>query len=66
MDEPRTLLDDDSRAADAVVDAVTDAGLDLAAITAQLERDGVSLFCESYRELLACIDDKLVTAALKR
>ena len=32
------------------------AGIDLDAITAQLEREGVQSFCASYRELLACID----------
>ena len=36
-----------------------DAGLDLTAITAQLERAGVSAFCDSYRQLLDCIESKL-------
>jgi hypothetical protein len=35
------------------------AGLDLAAITAQLEREGVSSFCDSYHQLLDCIERKL-------
>ena len=35
------------------------AGLDLAAVTAQLEREGVSSFCDSYHQLLACIEHKL-------
>jgi transaldolase len=35
------------------------AGIDLDAITAQLERDGVRSFCDSYRELLDCIETKL-------
>ena len=61
-----TLLDDDSRAADAVLGAAADAGLDLAEITARLERDGVRRFCESYRELLASIDAKRITTVLKR
>ena len=39
-----------------------DAGIDLAAITAQLERDGVRSFCASYRELLDCIETKLQRA----
>jgi hypothetical protein len=34
-------------------------GLDLAAVTAQLEREGVSSFCDSYHQLLACIEHKL-------
>jgi transaldolase len=39
------------------------AGLDLAAVTSQLERDGVQAFCDSYRELLACIEAKLEQGA---
>ena len=35
------------------------AGIDLDAITAKLEREGVRLFCDSYQELLACIETKL-------
>jgi transaldolase len=36
-----------------------DAGIDLAAVTAELEREGVRSFCDSYRDLLACIEAKL-------
>ena len=36
-----------------------DAGIDLAAVTTELEREGVRSFCDSYRELLACIEAKL-------
>jgi transaldolase len=36
-----------------------EAGLDLAAVTAELERDGVESFCASYGELLACIGSKV-------
>ena len=39
-----------------------DAGVDLAAITAELERDGVRSFCASYQELLDCIETKLQRA----
>jgi transaldolase len=35
------------------------AGVDLAAITEELEREGVASFCASYRELLDCIERKL-------
>ena len=34
-------------------------GLDLDAVTAKLEREGVQSFCDSYRELLDCIEGKL-------
>ena len=39
-----------------------DAGVDLDAITAELEREGVRSFCDSYEELLACIETKLQRA----
>jgi transaldolase len=35
------------------------AGIDLDAITSELELDGVRSFCDSYRELLDCIETKL-------
>ena len=35
------------------------AGIDLDAITSQLEREGVRSFCDSYHELLHCIETKL-------
>jgi transaldolase len=37
------------------------AGVDLDAITAELEREGVRSFCDSYRQLLDCIATKLRT-----
>ena len=50
-----------STAANAFTDTLRrahDAGIDVAAITAQLEREGVRSFCDSYVELLACIEAK--------
>ncbi len=38
------------------------AGIDLDAITSELERDGVRSFCDSYHELLDCIETKLQPA----
>ena len=43
-----------------------DAGIDLAAITAELERDGVRSFCDSYRELLDRIEARLDHGALSK
>jgi transaldolase len=37
------------------------AGVDLAAVTAELEREGVRSFCDSYHQLLERIDSKLET-----
>ena len=39
-----------------VLSAAAAEGVDLDAITAELERDGVQSFCDSYAELLRCIE----------
>lgn len=52
-------LDSDLAAAERILGEAAGAGLDLQAITADLERDGVSSFCDSYHQLLDCIDSKL-------
>jgi transaldolase len=46
-------------AAQATLCRAQDAGIDLDAITDQLEREGVRSFCDSYQELLACVETKL-------
>ena len=46
-------------AASATLRRARDAGIDLAAATGELEREGVRSFCDSYHELLACIEAKL-------
>jgi transaldolase len=60
----QTLEADPDGAARTLADAAA-AGVDLAAVTAELEREGVRSFCDSYDELLACIEGKLpvVTSA---
>jgi transaldolase len=40
-----------------------EAGIDLAALTAGLEREGVRSFCGAYHELLECIESKLAMRA---
>jgi transaldolase len=52
-------LGESTAAAEETVREATDAGIDLDAITASLERDGVRSFCASYRELLDSIESKL-------
>ena len=52
-------LDPDSTAAEHTLAEAAAAGLDLTAITAKLERAGVSAFSDSYRQLLDCIESKL-------
>jgi transaldolase len=60
----RTLDANPDGAERALADAA-EAGIDLANVTAELEREGVKSFCASYDELLACIEGKLpvVTSA---
>jgi transaldolase len=54
----RTLDADPAGAGRTLADAAA-AGIDLAAVTAALEREGVRSFCDSYHELLDCIEQKL-------
>jgi transaldolase len=51
-------LDKSTVAAEATLRDANDAGIDLAAITAQLEREGVQSFCASYHELIDRINTK--------
>jgi transaldolase len=48
----------DTGAAEAILRSAQEAGIDLAAITAELEREGVRSFCDSYHELLGCVEAK--------
>jgi transaldolase len=52
-------LEHDLTDATRVLAQAHESGLDLGQITAQLERDGVEAFCDSYRQLLDCIASKL-------
>ena len=49
----------DSAAAQQTLRRADEAGIDLDAITAELEREGVRSFCDSYHALLACIEMKV-------
>jgi transaldolase len=55
----KPAFDTASTTAQRTLAQAADAGLDLTAITAQLERAGISAFCDSYRQLLDCIESKL-------
>ena len=57
-----TLAADPSAAARVLADAQA-AGVDLTSITDELEREGVESFCDSYRQLLDCIETKLAALA---
>jgi transaldolase len=52
-------LDVDARQAEETLRRAAEAGVDLAALTALLEREGVRSFCASYHELLARIETAL-------
>ena len=52
-------LGPDLAPANAVLSAAAAAGVDLATITRELEREGVRSFCASYVELLGCIESKV-------
>jgi transaldolase len=53
----------DTSAAEETLERAAQAGVDLDAITAELEREGVAAFCDAYTELLDCIKSKLPAAA---
>jgi transaldolase len=54
-------LDSAPDAAERTLTDAASAGIELDAVTAGLERDGVRSFCDSYRQLLDCIEGKLGT-----
>src|SRR5215470_8732655 len=51
--------------AERILAAAAASGVDLAAVTDQLEREGVSSFCDSYHQLLACIEHKLTAVTAR-
>ena len=53
-----SAFDPSPRSTEQTLRRAEDAGIDLAAITTELEREGVRAFCDSYRDLLACIERK--------
>jgi transaldolase len=61
--EVRPTLTADPGAAEQTLTDAQAAGIDLASVTAELEREGVQLFCDSYRELLDRIESKLGAVA---
>jgi transaldolase len=52
-------------AARATLGRARDAGIDLEAVTSELEREGVRSFCDSYHELLGCIRAKARTLPVR-
>jgi transaldolase len=56
--EVARTVDTDPDGARRTLAAARAAGIDLAAVTAELEREGVRSFCDSYHQLLECIEKK--------
>jgi transaldolase len=54
----QTLDSDPAAAQQILVDAAA-AGIDLAGVSAELEREGVRSFCDSYQQLLGCVERKI-------
>ena len=59
--EVARTLDADPDAAERTLTEARDAVIDLTEATAELEREGVQAFCDSYHQLLECIESKLGT-----
>jgi transaldolase len=59
----RTIDTDPARAHETLRQAA-DAGVDLEVVTRELERDGVEAFCDSYEQLLSCVQSKLSAVAV--
>jgi transaldolase len=53
----------DPQAARALLRAAERAGCDIDIVTAELEREGVQSFCDSYQQLLDCIEGKIRSLA---
>jgi transaldolase len=58
-----SAMDDKLDDAERALAQAQDAGLDLRGMTTELEREGVKAFCDSYDELLGCIEHKLEVIA---
>ncbi len=59
-------LDTDPAAAERALAAAAAADIDLPTLTAQLEREGVRSFCDSYHQLLGCIQRKSAATGVTR
>jgi transaldolase len=57
--DPTRALSDDGSVAEETLRRAANAGVDLDVVTAELEHEGVRSFCNSYHELLDCIEAKV-------
>jgi transaldolase len=61
--DPTRALGDHASAAEQILRRAAEAGIDLDAVTAELEREGVRSFCASYHELLDSLEAKVQRTA---
>ncbi len=61
--EVAPTLDADPESSERTLSDAVVAGIDLGTVTAELEREGVQSFCDSYQQLLDCIQRKLGVVA---
>jgi transaldolase len=57
--DPTPVLGEDTSEAEELLRRAANTGVDLDDVTAKLEREGVRSFCDSYHQLLNCIETKL-------
>jgi hypothetical protein len=57
--DPSRRFDESAAWAEQTLRRAQGVGIDLAALTGELEREGVRSFCDSYRELLDRIETKV-------
>jgi transaldolase len=62
--EVRRTLEGDPEGAHRTLEQASAAGVDLGAVTRELEREGVRAFCDSYHQLLDCVRSKLTTVGV--
>lgn len=63
--DARIRIHDDLDQARAAIDALADLGIDFAAVTRDLEEDGIKKFADSYEELLQAIAEKRASIQAK-
>ena len=62
--EVARTVDRDPAEAQRTLDEAAQAGIDLRAVTDELEREGVKSFCDSYAQLSERIESKLAAVAV--
>jgi transaldolase len=62
--EVKPTLEADPAGAQRTLAEAAAAGIDLGSVTAELEREGIKSFCDSYDELLDCLESKLGVLAM--